>query len=57
MVYLKNRIQVILFPLKELKYLKIKPMRSRINKPHGFLKKFNNLSVLPIIINGLLRIS
>ena len=32
-------------------------MQSRINKPHGPLKKFNNSSVLLIIINGLLRIS
>ena len=32
-------------------------MRSKINKPHGPLKRFNNLLVLLIIINGLLRIS
>ena len=32
-------------------------MRSKIGKPHGPLKRFNNLSVLLIIIDGLLRIS
>ena len=31
-------------------------MRLRISKPYGPLKRFNNLSVLPIIIDGLLRI-
>ena len=32
-------------------------MRLRIDKPHGPLKRFNNLSVLLIIIDGLLGIS
>ena len=32
-------------------------MRSRINKPHKSLKRFNNLSILLIIINDSLRTS
>ena len=32
-------------------------MQLKIGKPHGPLKSFNNLLILLIIINGLLKIS